>query len=659
MTVTASDRRREYAGNGVANAFLGPRIFAADELAVYEVDDATGAEVELTSPADYTVAGLGLASSTVTLVSPTPTGTTLVLLRTVAFTQPLRFTNQGAFFPELHEEGFDRAAMRDQQLKDQLDRTLRISDTAVLPSGFSAVLPGPSPLRPVVWNAAGTGLQNGDTELTGDMLLRGNLAGNGGAALVSYVAAAVGSVLRTLESKQRERLSVLDVIPPEYHAGIQARTATADVAGYINAALVFASAQGKDCYAPGGLYPCAAGIVIDESADTDDYSPRAALIGDGPSNTVFDFANGAMTGCTIQGGSGSGSHMNIRSGGFGLRKADRLGVGLLVDNCAYAKVSDVLATGWQYGLKGTDVLTATFDRLTLRNNDYGFELSYINGSYPNALLFNCCEIGINKYAAGNIFGGGSLTMLGGAVEGNGWGGTGADNWGIYIENAGAESGVGLNIVGTYFEANEGVADVWIKTTTAVSAQHSLTGATFNRINSTDYTTNNIRVENTSTGTVGVSVGGCGFKRFGSYAANAGRQYINRINTGGGLVRINRVAGNYYADSAENAELSGISDSESSLPIMWGRFSVGAGVVNLVATKNVALTTYNGVGDYTITLQEGVTGASYGVFPGNNHSTFCAMQAFKATDTTITVKAFDAAGVAMNPAGFSLQVYALR
>lgn len=479
-----------------------------------------------------------------------------------------------------------------------------------------------------------------------------------GASLVATIQDATGAVARTVEGKLRERLSALDFIPVSLHANIANRTGVVDLAAYINAGLTKATALGCDLELPPGLYRLASGLVLNEGADTDDYSPRAALLGHGASNTVLDFANGDFVGVTIQGGTGSGTHANFRSGGFGLRKADRLGIGLLLDNVAYGAIRDIQATGWGTGVKVTDCLTSEFNRVTLRNNDVGFIGEFSDGSFPNALSFDSCEIGINRIAGMRILGGGSISLYGGAVEGNGWVGGGV-GYGIYIEDAGAESAVGFAVHGTYFEANEGVADVWIKNNVARSSVHDLTGATFNRVGNVSFVTNNVRVENLNTGDIKLSLKGCGFKGFGAYTPNAGRQYITSINTGGGTVRINRLAGNYYQSATENAEMSGISDSESSIPIMWGRFSLGVGVVNKVATKNVGTVVYNAVGDYTINLEQGVTGASYAVFPGQNHSAFSSVQAFKASDTAITVKVFDAAGAAMDPAGFSLKVYALR
>jgi hypothetical protein len=56
------------------------------------------------------------------------------------------------------ESGFDRAAMRDQQLKDAVDRSLTLPVTT--PTGVSAELPTPSANTYLGWDSSGTGLEN-------------------------------------------------------------------------------------------------------------------------------------------------------------------------------------------------------------------------------------------------------------------------------------------------------------------------------------------------------------------------------------------------------------------------------------------------------------------------------------------------------------------
>lgn len=612
---------------------------------------------------DYTVSGVGVpGGGNVTFISGAPINGTVVLRkRNMAFKRDTDYQANGDLIADEVNADIDNLAMQLQQVAEANARAITLPPHLV---GQAGQLPTPEPGKPLVWDIDGLRIVNGDDDVSGDLLLRGHLADTGvskGAELVGFLQTGTDSVPRDIQSKSRERLSVLDKIPVSEHAAIRAKTSALDVAGYINQALAEASADGRDVFVPAGKYKLSSGLFIDESGDTDDYHPRAALIGEGVSNTIFEFATGDMVGLTIQGGTGSGTHTNLRTGGFSLQKTDRLGTALLMDNCAYAAVRDLFASGWQYGHKATDCLTGLYERCTFRNNDYGFQGTYVNGSFPNAISFLSCEFGINKYAAAQLIGAGSVTFYGGAIEGNGWVGGGV-GYGIYIEDAGAESGVGLAVHGTYFEANEGVADIWIKNTAAITRHcaHSLLATTFNRISNLSYVTNNVRIENLSPSNVTLHVGaGCGFKRFGSYVADVSRQYINKINSSSGSVRVSTAGGaNMYMDAVEHAELSGIADTDSCLPIALGRWTVAAGVVTTVMAKNVSGVVRNGAGDFTVTLQEGAATASPVSFV-NAGTADMRTHCRALTATTIQVYTRDSAGALADPAGFGLLVHALR
>lgn len=203
MTISSNDRRKEYPGNDLATVFSGPRAFSASDIKVYLVDDATGAATEQGGGA-YTLTGVGKAATTVTMAVAPPTDQTLLILRTVPYDQDTDITNQGAFLPEIHENAFDKQVMQIQQLADAVDRSIRIADSAVLPAGFDAELPAPDALKPLVWNSAGTAIENGTTELTGDMLLRGHLGLIEAPGLVGFQQSGVGMIVRSLLSKGRD-----------------------------------------------------------------------------------------------------------------------------------------------------------------------------------------------------------------------------------------------------------------------------------------------------------------------------------------------------------------------------------------------------------------------------------------------------------------------
>lgn len=164
MTVTVFDRRLEYPGNDIATVFDGPRAFDASDIAVYMVNDSTGDASLMVLDTDYTLDGLALANTEVTMDTAPATGFTLLVLRTLTYTNDTRFTDQGAFFASLHEDEFDRCAMRDQQLSELVERSLRLSDTLV--GDYSTEIPRPAAGASMRWDVAGTALESylpGDT----------------------------------------------------------------------------------------------------------------------------------------------------------------------------------------------------------------------------------------------------------------------------------------------------------------------------------------------------------------------------------------------------------------------------------------------------------------------------------------------------------------
>ena len=157
MTVPASDRRKEYTGNGVTTTFAGPRAFAAGDIAVYLVVTATGV-ASLVSTNDYTLSGVNSSGATSVVMDTAPaSGYTLLILRTVDYTQETDITNEGSFLPEVIEDGFDALAQQIQQLADVQDRTLRLSDTVL--SGVDTELPDPVAGESFRWNATADALE--------------------------------------------------------------------------------------------------------------------------------------------------------------------------------------------------------------------------------------------------------------------------------------------------------------------------------------------------------------------------------------------------------------------------------------------------------------------------------------------------------------------
>ncbi|EME1468081.1 hypothetical protein H3H12_24905 [Serratia marcescens] len=116
MTVSTEVDREEYTGNGVTTDFdYRFRVFTEDQLSVSVVDLSENI-INLTLNTDYSVTGAGLRSGgKVKLASPLAAGWRINIERDLPLTQETNVRNQGNFFPEVHEDAWDKLTMLIQQ----------------------------------------------------------------------------------------------------------------------------------------------------------------------------------------------------------------------------------------------------------------------------------------------------------------------------------------------------------------------------------------------------------------------------------------------------------------------------------------------------------------------------------------------------------------
>lgn len=136
MTVASEvSRSGPYNGNGVTTVFdYDFRIVNEAHLKVIRAD-ADGNETVLVLGADYTVSGVGADEGSITASVAPAIGLTITILRNVPLTQETDLENQGPYFAETVEAAFDLAAMRDQQLQEQLTRAVLIPASEDDPDG--------------------------------------------------------------------------------------------------------------------------------------------------------------------------------------------------------------------------------------------------------------------------------------------------------------------------------------------------------------------------------------------------------------------------------------------------------------------------------------------------------------------------------------------
>lgn len=269
MTVQSPTSRITYPGTGVITPLPVPFRFLDNSHLLVQTVDANGVETTLVINSQYTVSGARDPNGgTVTPLIVVPVGTTTVISRNVPLTQLADYKANDPFPEETNEDMGDKLVMIDQQQQDQIDRSFKLPVTVV---GVSATLPVPSALKPLVWNASANALENGDTTLTGDMLLRPNLALSTGAGLVNYVLSKSGAVVRTLLAKLRDLPTVKDF------------AATGNGTSDDRAAIALADAA--NCLRfPEGTYRISSNITLNSTAI---FDPGAVLSVDAGATVTF------------------------------------------------------------------------------------------------------------------------------------------------------------------------------------------------------------------------------------------------------------------------------------------------------------------------------------------------------------------------------------
>jgi len=283
--------------------------------------------------------------------------------------------------------------------------------------------------------------------------------------------------------------------------------------------------MGSIAYIPQGEYAISSTITLFENISAQEPfggSTKCGIRGDGPGLSVIRWTGGAGAALSVIGEVTSLQTVK----GIGMLGAGFLGTGIYLKDLAWFHMEDVMVTGFEYGIDAYNTLSSKFDTLTLRGNKYGGRFQRVEGifsSQPNAITMINCEIGLNSEWGLLVLKPGVFNVIGGAVQGNGVTGVAAERWGIRAIDGGAEGASGINIIGVYFEANVGLADLFIEQFN-YSAPSSVVGGGFTRI-AGEYTTNCIRFDNDPSVSSSLTLTGTGFLSGVGYVPSAGRKYL--------------------------------------------------------------------------------------------------------------------------------------
>lgn len=213
MTISTTDSRISYNGNGVTTAFSFPyRFLANGDLVVVSVSS-TGVETTKTLTTDYTLTGAGDdAGGTVTMIAAPASGTRLIIYRDTDIVQETDYISGDPFPAETHERALDRLTMIAQEIGSDADRSIKVpvGDS----SSLSTVLPAAANRldKFIVFDAT-----TGETELSTvtqtqvASAVAAAYAAGATADAVTFLQAGTGAAARTVQAKLREvELSVTD-----------------------------------------------------------------------------------------------------------------------------------------------------------------------------------------------------------------------------------------------------------------------------------------------------------------------------------------------------------------------------------------------------------------------------------------------------------------
>lgn len=150
MSISSTVNRNDYTGDASASVYsYSFRILSQADLKV-TVRDTSDVETTLTLTTDYTVSGVGnTVGGSITLVNSSQdwltggnlkTGYSLTIRRVRVLNQTTDIRNQGDYFPEAIEDALDHVIFVAQQQQDELDRSMKFSET-IAGSSFDTDLP--------------------------------------------------------------------------------------------------------------------------------------------------------------------------------------------------------------------------------------------------------------------------------------------------------------------------------------------------------------------------------------------------------------------------------------------------------------------------------------------------------------------------------------
>ena len=262
MTISTTDSRISYNGNGVTTFFSFPyRFLANGDLVVVEVSS-TGVETVKTITTDYTLTGAGDdAGGSVTMLVAPASGTRLVIYRNTPITQETDYISGDPFPAESHERALDRLTMIAQEISPAAARAIKVPVGD--PTSLSTILPAAVDRldRFIAFDATTGAVELSTvTQTQVASAVAAAYAAGSTADAVTYLPEGTGAVSRTVQARLRDHVSVLDFIPVALHADIAAGSSVTAVQSYFAACAL--AHPGKTIFVPAGTYMFTQGFAL-------------------------------------------------------------------------------------------------------------------------------------------------------------------------------------------------------------------------------------------------------------------------------------------------------------------------------------------------------------------------------------------------------------
>lgn len=375
-----------------------------------------------------------------------------------------------------------------------------------------------------------------------------------------------------------------------------------DDAAAIQATVDAARLTGGTVYYPRGKYRINTTINVDLSNNTFGSGLGMNIEGDNPADVVLLNATGDGYLFNVHNDdfATTATAQSFRMSRLSLTIFDSNSVassGVRLSGFANGKLNDLHIKAFDTGVWMADIVSMGMYDLRIDQNLRGLTAAgQIGLTTPNAIDLHSCTFYGNAIYGAYFNEGCNVNFIGGSVETNGHLATSENRYGVKLDGFGRYGSAGATFIGTYFEGNQTIADVWINHKNT-PATYSFLGCTFNRFADPANSQHHIRMDTDGTLSNTVSpkvlVQGCGFRMFSGYVPDASRRVIQFY---GATPAVLEQSGNYYNNQVD------LPGPDTNRVFAHGRFQSLGSTPGLFRGFNVAGITKAATGDYTISFQ---------------------------------------------------------